>query len=74
MKLKLTDIEAYLMTFETVMEAHGVEKVKWPVILAPGKALQTYAAMSNDDSKDFDLVKKEAIFQQYDINEMYRQV
>ena len=70
------DIEAYLTTFERAAEAHLVEKEKWSVILAPqltGKALQAYAALSNDDSKEYEKVK-EAIFRRYNINEeTYRQ-
>ena len=70
------DIEAYLTTFERAAEAHGVEKEKWSVVLAPqltGKALQAFAALSKDDSKDYEKVK-EAIFRRYNINEeTYRQ-
>ena len=75
--LKLTklgetdDIEAFLTTFERVVEAYGVERDKRAAILAPqltGKARLAYAAMSDKDTRDYDRVKA-AIFQWYDINE-----
>ena len=75
--LKLTklseseDVEAFLTAFERAVEAHGVERDKWAVLLAPqltGKALQAYAAMGNEDAKKYEQVK-EAIFRRYDINE-----
>ena len=53
MKLtKLTesdDVEAYLTTFERMMEAYQVDKAKWAYLLAPqltGKVQQAYAAMA----------------------------
>ena len=65
-----------MTTFERSMEAHEIERGKWPVLLGPqltGKAQQAYAALSRKDSKDFTKVK-EAIFKRYDINEeTYRQ-
>ena len=75
--LKLTklaegdDIEAFLTTFERAVEAHGVDRDKRAAILAPqltGKARLAYAAMTDDDARDYDRVKA-AIFQRYDINE-----
>ena len=72
--LKLTkladseDVEAFLTAF---VEAHNVDSSQWAALLAPqltGKALQAYAAMSNDEAKDYQQVK-EAIFRRYDINE-----
>ena len=75
--LKLTklkeskDIEAYLITFERAVQAHGVDEDNWSFILGPqltGKAMQAYAAMSNKDLQDYGKVK-EAMFQLYDINE-----
>ena len=76
-KLTLSDdIEASMTIFERSVEAHKIEHVKWPVLLAPqltGKAQQAYAALSSEDSKTFTKVK-EAIFKHYDINkETYRQ-
>ena len=41
------DIEAYLTTFERMMEAFKVDRARWPYKLAPqltGKAQQAYAA------------------------------
>ena len=67
----LDDIEAFMTTFEKSMEAHEIELTKWPVLLVPqltGKAQQSYAALSSEDSKNFVKVK-EAIFKRYDINE-----
>ena len=65
-----------MVTFERSMEAHEIEHVKWPVLLAlqlTGKAQQAYAALSSEDSKDITKVK-EAIFKRYNINEeTYRQ-
>ena len=75
--LKLTklaegdDIEAFLRTFETVVEAHAVDRNKRAAILTPQltrKAHLAYAAMTDADAKDYDRVKA-AIFQRYDINE-----
>ena len=57
-----------MMTFERSMEAHEIERGKWPVLLGPqltGKAQQAYAALSSEDSKDFTKVK-EAIFKRYE--------
>ena len=77
--LKLTlsdDIEAFMMMLERSMEAHEIEHVKLPMLLAPqltGKVQHTYAALSSKDSTNFTKVK-EAIFKHNDINEeMYRQ-
>ena len=64
-------MEAFLTAFERAVEAHNVDSSQWAALLAPqltGKALQAYAAMSNDEAKDYQQVK-EAIFRQYDINE-----
>ena len=57
---KLTEMdntEAFLTTFERAVEAHGVERDKSAVILAPqltGKAWLAYAAMSNEYARDYD--------------------
>ena len=70
------DIEAYLTTFERLMKAYEVPRNRWSYKLAPqlvGKAQQAYAAMSADESADYEHVKK-AILRRYDINEeSYRQ-
>ena len=68
---ELEDVEAFLTAFERAVEAHNVEPTQWAALLAPqltGKALQAYAAMSNEEAKDYGVVK-EAIFRRYDINE-----
>ena len=70
------DIEAYLNTFERMMEAFEVDRARWPYKLAPqltGKAQQAYAALSLDEARDYDAVKA-AILRRYNINEeTYRQ-
>lgn len=56
-QLKLTklseseDIEAYLITFERMMEVYEIAKEKWTFQLAPlltGKTQQAYPAMYSD--------------------------
>ena len=70
------DVEAYLTTFERIMEVNEVSRERWPFQLAPqltGKAQQAYAALPPDDAKDYDVVKT-AILRWYNINEeTYRQ-
>ena len=70
------DIEAYLTTFERMMEAYEVERARWSFKLAPqltGKAQQAYAALPPEHAKDYDEVKA-AILRRYNINEeTYRQ-
>ena len=75
--LKLTkltdgeDIEAFLKTFERLMEAYEVPKEHWAYRLAPqltGKAQQAYAAVSSDSAKKYEDVKM-AILRRYNINE-----
>ncbi len=44
------DIEAYLVTFERIMEAYKIPKEQWTYYLAPqltGKAQQAFAALMN---------------------------
>ena len=65
---KLVESDAYLTTFERAVEARRVEIKKWSVLLAPQLTGKVYVALSKDDSKDYAQVK-EAISQQYDINE-----
>ena len=76
---KLTDeddIEAYLTTFERMMEAYEIPKQRWVFKLAPqltGKGQQAYSAMSSEDATDYELVKT-SILGRYNINqETYRQ-
>ena len=70
------DVEAYLTTFERIMEVNEVGRERWPFQLAPqltGKAQQAYAALNPDDAKDYDAVKT-AILRRYNINDdTYRQ-
>jgi predicted aspartyl protease len=69
------DIEAYLVTFERIMEAHKVAKERWSHYLAPqltGKAQLAFAALPSSDSGSYDRIKV-VILQRYDINdEAYR--
>ena len=70
------DIEAYLTTFERMMEGHSIEKAKWSYRLAPnltGRAQQAFAALPQADVKDYDKLK-EAILVRYNVNQKtYRQ-
>lgn len=70
------DIEAFLTTFERLMEAYGVEEDRWAFKLAPqltGKAQQAYAALPTEEAKRYQDLKQ-AILHRYDINaETYRQ-
>ena len=76
---KLTDtenIEAYLTTFERMMQVYEVEEARWAFLLAPqltGKAQQAYAALKAEDATKYSEVKA-AILRRYNINEeTYRQ-
>ena len=65
------DIEAYLVTFERVMEAHKVDKDRWAHYLAPqltGKAQLAFAAVPTSESAKYESIKT-AVLQRYDINE-----
>ena len=65
------DIEAYLTTFERMMEAYEIDKARWVFKLAPqlsGKAQQTYSTLPTGESNDYDLVKA-AVFRRYNVNE-----
>ena len=65
------DIEAYLLTFERMMEAYEVNRARWVYKLAPqltGKAQQAYAALPADEAKDYDKLKA-AILRRFNINE-----
>ena len=71
---KLTEadnIEAYVPTFEYLIQVYKVPHEWWAFKLVPklvGKALQAYAALKPDNSKDYAMLKK-AILLCYDINE-----
>jgi hypothetical protein len=70
------DIEAYLTTFQRIMEVNEVAKERWPFQLAPqltGKAQQAYTALTPENARDYDAVKN-AILRRFNINEeTYRQ-
>ena len=54
------DVEAYLTTFEQIMEVNKVNRERWPFQLAPqltGKAQQAYSALTPDDTKSYNAVK-----------------
>ena len=64
------DIEAFLKTFERLMEAYEVPKEHWAYRLAPqltGKAQQAYVAVTSDSAKKYEDVKT-AILRRYNIN------
>ena len=69
------DIEAYLTTFERLMQGYNVEKNQWSYRLAPnltGKAQQAFAALPAASASDYDQLKV-AILKRYDVNlETYR--
>ena len=63
-------MEAYLTTFERMMEAFQVDKAKWAYLLAPqltGKAQQAYAAMALQEAREYEDLKK-AILKRYNIS------
>jgi len=70
------DIEAYLLTFERLMQAYEIKPERWAFKLAPqlvGKAQQAYAALTPEAAADYEQLKK-AILRRYDVNEeTYRQ-
>lgn len=70
------DIEAFLTTFERMMQVYEVREDRWAFKLAPqltGRAQQAYAALNADDAAKYKEVKA-AILRCYDINEeTYRQ-
>ena len=70
------DIEAYLTTFEQMMEVYGIRKEKWAYKLSPQltrKAQLAYAAMQPKKSGDYEDLKS-AVLRRYHINVVtYRQ-
>ena len=65
------DIEAYLVTFERIMEAHKVPQERWAHYLAPqltGRAQLAFAALPTADAGKYGAIKP-AILTRYDINE-----
>ena len=78
-KLKLTklteseDIEAYLTTFERMMQVYEVDESRWAYKLAPqltGKSQQAYTALKAEEATRYKEVKV-GILQWYDFT--YRQ-
>ena len=60
-----------MLTFERMMRAYEVPQPRWTFKLAPqltGKAQQAYAALSIDESQDYEALKA-AILRRYNINE-----
>ena len=50
-KLTLSDdIEAFMATFERSMEAHEIERAKWPVLLAPQLTGKAEGSVTNEIS------------------------
>ena len=65
------DIEAYLVTFERIMQAYEIPRAQWTYHLAPqlaGKAQQAFAALPLGESKAYDGVKT-AILLRYGVSE-----
>ena len=71
------DIEAYLVTFERIMEGQKIEKQSWSHYLAPqltGRAQLAFAALPSGDASNYDTLKA-AILTRFDINEeAYRRI
>ncbi len=64
------DIKSYLTTFERLMQAYEIPKVRWAYKLAPqlvGKAQQAYAAMGISEAGNYDELKA-AVLRRYDIH------
>ena len=65
------DIEAYLVTFECILTAHGIDETRWAHFLAPqltGKAQLAFAVLPTTSSDDYEAIKA-AILARYGINE-----
>ena len=59
--IESNDVEAYLTTFERMMETYQVEKAKWAYLLAPqltDKAQQAYAAMAIQEAGEYENSKE----------------
>ena len=70
------DVEAYLVTFERILTAHGIDENRWAHFLAPqltGKAQLAFAALPTTSSDDYEAIKA-AILARYGINEDAYQV
>lgn len=54
------DVEAYLVTFERILTAHGIDEDRWAHFLAPqltGKAQLAFAALPITSSDDYEAIK-----------------
>ena len=69
------DIEAYLMTFECIMQAYEIPREQWTYYLAPqltGKAQQAFAALLHGESKAYNGVKTATLLRYSVSEETYR--
>ncbi|PIK51534.1 hypothetical protein BSL78_11561 [Apostichopus japonicus] len=67
---KTDDIDSYLKRFERYSTAAGKVRSEWAILLSAlltGKALNVYSRLSDDDSKNYDILKK-ALLCIYDMN------
>ena len=63
------DIDIFIRSFERLARLHKWPKAEWALRLVPqltGKALDSYARLGEDDSNDYDVIKK-AILKRYDL-------
>ena len=54
-------IEAYLVTFERILAAHGIDKNRWSHFLAPeltGKAQLAFAALTMEKPGDYEAIRR----------------
>lgn len=69
------DIEVFLRSFEKIANVYNWSRDQWPARVVPslaGKALEAYARMNEEDSKDYDKIKK-AILKKYELtSDSYR--
>ncbi|XP_062594989.1 uncharacterized protein LOC134256354 [Saccostrea cucullata] len=63
------DIDVFLRSFKRLANLHKWPKPEWALRLVPqltGKALDTYARLGEEESTDYDIIKK-AILKRYDL-------
>jgi hypothetical protein len=63
--------DAYISRFESVAGLRGWKKTEWPIqlsMLLAGKALDAFYGLSEDEQKDYDVVK-EALLRKYQLTE-----
>ena len=64
-------MEVYLVTFERILTAHGIDENRWAHFLAPqltGKAQLAFTALPTTSSDDYEAIKA-VILARYGINE-----